>query len=326
VVDPEQRLAEQCDFPPAGVLAAALGVSEMFQYVRGSTRTGHRDVGLSLWSPGTNWQGTEARGTRCRYLPQRLAVVGLGHVGQAICWTLGLLAYPDRSMVEFTLQDFDKIIDANVSTGLLTCKTDLGRRKTRVVAERLEKLGFGTALLERRVDEHTRRTVDEPQWAIGGFDEVEPRRHLASTAGYTKVVDIGLGATARDYLDILIHVFPGGLTADQAWPNAATQTHNRDLPAAYKQEINRRLRDGSGEAEARCGVVQIADRSVAATFVGLVAACLTVAELVRALHGGPGDGVPVHKIISANLANPSRIDAVPNRESGAPSNPGWVAT
>jgi hypothetical protein len=35
--------------------------------------------------------------------------------------------------------------------------------------------------------------------------------------------------------------------------------------------------------------------------------------------------VPTHEVIAANLANPSRIEAVPNREPGAPTNPGWVA-
>lgn len=36
----------------------------------------------------------------------------------------------------------------------------------------------------------------------------------------------------------------------------------------------------------RCGLTQLASRTVGVPFVGLIAACLTIAEVLRRLHGG----------------------------------------
>src|SRR6266511_1803477 len=47
-----RRLAEAATITPAAVLAGALGVSEVFQHLRGNPIAGQRSVGLSLWSPG----------------------------------------------------------------------------------------------------------------------------------------------------------------------------------------------------------------------------------------------------------------------------------
>lgn len=35
-----------------------------------------------------------------------------------------------------------------------------------------------------------------------------------------------------------------------------------------------------------CGLTQLASRTVGVPFVGLIAACLTIAEVLRRLHGG----------------------------------------
>ena len=48
VEETKDRLAESLEFPLAGMLAAALGVSEAFQNVRGDAVAGRRSIGLSL--------------------------------------------------------------------------------------------------------------------------------------------------------------------------------------------------------------------------------------------------------------------------------------
>lgn len=323
VVDPTARLAERGDLPLVGILAAALGVSELFQYVRGSARTGYRNVGLSLWRPDADWRDPAAAGPVCRFLPQRLMIAGLGHLGQAVCWALGFLPYPDPNQVEFALQDFDIVISANVSTGLLTSPADLRRRKTRVVAASLERLGFTTRIIEKRIDEHARRTVDEPTWAVAGFDKVEPRRHLLN-AGFAKVVDIGVGAGVRDYLDILIHAFPSGMTATEAWPDNAGQPRTPALATAYEAAVQHQIRAGVSEGSARCGIIELAGISVAASFVGATAACLAGAELLRSLHGGTENDVPIHEVVSLCMANPAHVDVAPNRHREPVDHPGFV--
>ena len=320
---PTDQLPEANEFPLAGMLAAGLGVSETFQYIRGSTRAGWRDVGLSLWRPDADWRVPAAAGPACPYLPQRLQIGGLGHLGQAICWALGFLPYPATGGADLTLVDFDTIIEANCATGLLTTSADLGRRKARVVATRMEEIGFTTAIVERRIDDNTRRTADEPAWALAGFDRPEPRRALAN-AGFAKVIDLGLGAGSRDYLDILMHVFPSGLRPEQAWPLHIPPVTTPSLKAAYCNLAEREVAAGVSEGAARCGVIGLAGQSVAAAFVGASAASLAVAETLRELLGGTTADVPSYDVVSVSLANPTRVETARNRHDGVVDNPGFV--
>jgi hypothetical protein len=70
----------------------------------------------------------------------------------------------------------DSIIGGNLATGFLARPTDVGRRKTRLVAERLESLGLRTTIIERLFDEALTPVRDEPSLALAGFDDPVPRR------------------------------------------------------------------------------------------------------------------------------------------------------
>ncbi len=54
---------------PAGILAGALGISEVFQRELGDPVPGRRDVGVSLWRPDLDWRSAEALGPDLQYLP-----------------------------------------------------------------------------------------------------------------------------------------------------------------------------------------------------------------------------------------------------------------
>lgn len=100
------RLPERQEFTPSGVLAGALSVSEAFQFVRRSNaQAGRRAIGLSLWRPeeGICWQEQSAYGPSLDILPSRLWIIGLGHLGQAYLWTLGLLLYARPEEVQLVL-------------------------------------------------------------------------------------------------------------------------------------------------------------------------------------------------------------------------------
>ena len=202
--------------PLAGVVAGALAVSEVFQHALGSNTAACRDTGLSLWCPNLPWQSSEATGPALQRLPTGIWLLGLGHLGQANAWSLGCLPYDKPDDLEVYLVDFDTVIEANHSTGLLTLPTDISQRKTRVVASRLEQLGHLTRLIERPFDDHLRPSNTEPQLALAGFDKIEPRRALGDKFG--RVVDAGLGAGPTEYLDILLHTFPSVLTPAEAFP------------------------------------------------------------------------------------------------------------
>ena len=316
------RLEEGADCVLSGVLAAALAISECFQHVRGYVVAGRRDVGLSLWRPELEWRDPAAFGPTCPYLPSRLWLLGLGHLGQAYCWVLGLLPYVRPEDVWLMLQDFDRVVEANEATSLLASVDDLGQPKARVVARRMEELGFRTSITERRFDEHTRRRGDEPGLAFAGVDRPEPRRELEK-AGFDLIVDAGLGGGPEHYLDILIHSFPSGLTPTQAWPTRSRADSDRrpkalDRPA-YEDLAEQLRTEGFTEEEARCGVLDVAGQSIGAAFVGAATACLVLAEALRTLCDGPR-----YEVIGLSLRSPGYRDVVVNGNPGSPVNPGFV--
>jgi hypothetical protein len=172
----EGRLAEQHEFIPSGVLAGALAVSEVFQGVRGSNaQAGHRPVGLSLWRPeaSVSWLDTGDPGPALEFLPAKLWLIGLGHLGQAFLWMLGLLLYAQPDEVELVLQDTDVLVEANDSTSLLTSRGMLGQNKTRAIARWYEERGF--RIQERRFAPNFRVAEDEPQVALCGVDNPQAR-------------------------------------------------------------------------------------------------------------------------------------------------------
>ena len=316
----KDRLAESLEFPLAGMLAAAIGVSEAFQNLRGNAVAGRRSIGLSLWDPQSDWRYEPAYGEPCLYLPKRLWLIGLGHLGQAYAWALGLLPYGDHSAVDLVLQDYDSIVKANRSTGMLSDDASVDHRKTRVVAARLEALGFNTAITERHFDSATQRGVKEPSVALVGVDDPAPRR-LLEEAGFDLIVDAGLGGGTRNYLDILIHSFPSGVKAKIAWAERSESTTSSvvDQPAYLDihEQLSRttELTDG----EIRCGIIEVAGTSIGAAFVGCVAATFVLSEALRTLAGGPR-----FEVLGISLRSPHRPHVSKNTHEGVPANPGFV--
>ena len=309
--EPGERQA----MPLAGVVAGALAVSEIFQNLLGSRTAASRDVGLSLWRPDLPWQSMEAAGPSLQFLPSKIWLLGLGHLGQANAWSLGCLPYEQPDELDIYLVDFDTIIEANHSTGLLTNASDIGELKTRVVASELEQLGHHTRLIERRFGNDLTRHDAEPVLALAGFDRIEPRRALGDKFG--RVVDAGLGAGPTDYLDILIHTFPSQLSPAEAFPRQPVG--DPLLNAAYEAEIQRRTNQGIESGTARCGVLDLAGATPAAAFVGAVAGALSVADLLRFLHGGQQ-----YETLNVDLRSPNDAIAPPASKPQPPFNPGFT--
>ena len=320
VEETKDRLAESLEFPLAGMLAAALGVSEAFQNLRGHAVAGRRSTGLSLWEPQCDWRHEPAYGEPCLYLPKRLWLIGLGHLGQAYAWALGLLPYGYHSAVDLVLQDCDSIVEANRSTGMLSNDSSVGQRKTRVVAGRLEALGFLTAITERRFDSATRRSVDEPSVALVGVDDPAPRR-LLEGAGFNLIVDAGLGGDARNYLDILVHSFPSGIEATTAWAERPGSPASSVVDQPGYLDIHQQLTRSTEltDGEIKCGIIEVAGASVGAAFVGCVAATFVLSEVLRALAGGPR-----FEVMGVSLRSPHKSQVASNTHQGAPANPGFV--
>lgn len=296
--------------PQAAMLSAALAISEAFAFARGENGSvGHRDVGFSLWDPRRDWLKTWAEEPSLEFLPTRLWLLGLGHIGQAFLWGLGLLPYPDPGKATLLLQDIDTITPSTESTSVLTDRSLVSRKKTRAMAAWAERRGFKTTICERRFDATTRRGQDEPGIALCGFDNALARRAL-DNAGFDLVVEAGLGRGFDDFRALRIHILPGTRSASELWKDDGD---TRDLSSrpAYQQ-----LRAAGMD---QCGVTLLAGKAVGAPFVGAVASSLAIAEVLRFLHGGP-----LHQMIDLDLVAPEHHAFVQHQRDFGTLNPGFV--
>jgi hypothetical protein len=308
----DQSVPRGPDFPPAGVLAGSVAVAEAFQALRGNVRAGRRGHGLSLWRPDRPWLGLDAVGPDLdgQLAPSRMHLLGLGHLGQAYVWTLGWLPYPNPGDVEFVLQDVDVLTKANIATGLLATRWNLGQRKARVAE--LEARGFQTRLFERRFDENQRAGPDDPAIAMVGVDN-PATRSLLDDGGWQSIIDVGLGAGAGDYLHARVHAFPGEATPQSLWGGrtGAVDETLLDLPA-YRA-LERRLGD-------RCGAIMIAGRAVGAAFVGAFASAIAVGQLLRYY----ADDEARFEVIDLSLRDLSRPRVAMTRGWAGGDNLGYV--
>lgn len=300
--------------PLAGMLAAALAINEAYLFVNGGMPSaGRRAIGLSLWRPGAevDWLEADAGEPALAYLPSRLWLIGLGHLGQAYLWTLGLLPYAKPSDVSLVLQDVDVISPSTESTSILSDLSLVGQKKTRAMAAWAERRGFEAAIHERLFDAHFRCQPGEPAIALCGLDNASGRRAL-DQVGFDLVVEAGLGRGHRDFRTMRLHVLPGTRPAAEIWKVAPATESVEDRPA-----YARLLSDGTLD---RCGMTLLAGKAVGAPFVGAVAATLAISEVLRLLHGGP-----LHRLLDLDLLGLDHRVASPHSRDFSGVNPGFTA-
>lgn len=299
----------------APMLAAALAANEAFLYVSGHVGVaGRRAVGLSLWdpAPACDWLGAIVNEPVLSLLPARLWLIGLGHLGQAYLWALGLLPYARPQDLNLVLQDFDIITPSTESTSVLSDATLINIKKTRAMAAWAERRGFSTVIHERLFDASFRRQEDEPAVALCGLDNGAGRQAL-DQVGFDFVVEAGLGRGHRDFRAMRLHTLPTSRPAAQIWRGAQSEDQVEDRPA-YQGLL------ASGTLD-RCGVTLLAGKAVGAPFVGATAAALALSEVLRLLHGGV-----VHELIDLDLKAVEYRRTVPTQQNFSILNPGYVTT
>jgi hypothetical protein len=299
--------------PLTAMLAAGLAVNEVFLHVSDKMpAAGRRIVGMSLWQPdiGGDWLQPQSDGPALRYLPSKLWLIGLGHLGQAYLWGLGLLPYKRIKSLELVLQDVDIITPSSESTSVLSDCSNLGARKTRAMAAWAESRGFSASIVERLFAADFRRQGDEPAVALCGLDNALGRQAL-DQVGFDLVVETGLGRGHQDFRRIRLHTLPGRRGAGELWP-----IHPAD-ESAKLQPAYSRLHDG-GVLD-RCGMTLLAGKAVGAPFVGAVAASLALSEILRLLHGAR-----VHQVIDIDMLALEERVACLNPRDFSTFNPGFV--
>jgi hypothetical protein len=298
----------------APMLSAALAVNEAFLYTRSANSAfGRRAVGLSLWdpSPEVHWMEASDDEPELSYLPSRLWLIGLGHLGQAYLWGLGLLPYPEAKALSLTLQDVDRITPSTESTSILSEASLVGQKKTRAMAFWAERRGFSTTIHERLFGADFHRQAEEPAVALCGLDNSLGRRSL-DCVGFDLVIEAGLGRGYQDFRTMRLHTLPGPRPADVIWKTSDKEEENVEDRPGYQSL----LIDGTLD---RCGVTLLAGRGVGAPFVGATAACLALSEILRILHGGAA-----HQVIDLDLQGVEHRSAVRHPQSFNKLNPGYV--
>jgi hypothetical protein len=306
------RLGEREGCVLAGVLAGALGLSEVFQFFRGrNSMAMRRAFALSLWEPDAQIDWCANRNEPILdVVPDRFWLIGLGNLGQAYLWTIGFLGYSAPQNVQFTLQDFDILSKANISTSLLTNSRNIGMAKTRAMADWAEGRGYHTNIIERRFPGRLQLEDSDPHLALCGLDNAYARQKLEDV-GFELIAEAGLGAGER-YLNIDHHVFPGTRAAQDIWGDVAPQSNAEELVKrpGYRAIAARGIDE--------CGLLQLANRAVGVPFVGAVAAALVIAATCRHVL----TGVRVHQI-SLNLSTPDDRQVFADRAEWSAFNPGF---
>jgi hypothetical protein len=304
----------------AGVAAGALAVGQAFLAEQGDPRAGRTMQNLSLWSPESSNTGTEDAGPEAFFLPLEFWLIGLGNLGQSYLWALTMLEYPAPENVLLFLQDDDLVQEANWGTSILVRRGRYDVLKTRVAEEWVEHRGFQARRVDRRLDEHLRRTDREPALALAGLDRMAPRRVLGRP-GFEYIIDAGLGATVADYQKFRVNVFDR--TSDPAAHFAGVDDETEsvvkglmELPA-YRELA---LSDGDGG----CGAAILAERSVAVPFVSACVGALVVTQAIRIASGeahhvvSTGSVGDVRTIRAAVGQRPGRVNlaSVPTGSQG----------
>ena len=297
--------------PLAGMLAAALAINEAYLHVSGAKAAGRRAVGLSLWRPARDvaWLEADPSEPVLTYLPSQLWLIGLGHLGQAYLWGLGLLPYGSAQSLRLVLQDVDTVTASTESTSTLTDATLVGIKKTRAMAAWAERRGFSTSIQERLFDADFKRQPHEPAIALCGLDNAAGRRAL-DQVGFDMIVEAGLGRGHRDFRTMRLHTLPGPRPAAEMWKAPSPGEPVEDRPAYAKL-----MEDGVLD---RCGMTLLAGKAVGAPFVGAVAATLALSEVLRQLHGGL-----VHRLIDVDLLGLEHRTVVSAGEAFKALNPGY---
>ncbi|WP_131992947.1 thiamine biosynthesis protein ThiF [Acidipila rosea] len=300
--------------PPAAMLAAALAVNEAFLHVNGTAPVaGRRSLGLSLWNleAETDWLVDDPSEPPLTYLPSSVWLIGLGHLGQAYLWGLGLLPYADAQTLKLVLQDTDGVTPSTESTSILTDTSMVGQRKTRVLASWAERRGFQTEIQERLFGAWIKRQNFEPTVALCGIDNALGRRAL-DQAGFDLVLEAGLGRGHRDFRTMRIHSFPGSRSSEEIWTRTDAVREDTTQQAAYGDLLKKGALD-------QCGITLLAGKAVGAPFVGATAAALVLSELLRVLHGGI-----LNQLIDVDLLSLEHRAVVPNRISFHERNLGFA--
>lgn len=272
-----QEESAQSSHAIAGVAAAGAALNECFQYLYFKRLWAGQRV-IEFVVPGLG---------QPQMAPKSAWIIGLGHLGQAALWTMGLTFGNGTSTPVLRLQDYDRVTKSSLSTGLLARASDVGSLKSEVAARDMRQLGYRCEPVPRLLElERPIQSSDEV--CIVAVDSLGFRRQLDKLRG-SRIVEAGIGDGVDGFTKSQLHILPGRREAADIWSEGdsrASRQTNISAPAYQK------LLHETGD---ECGTTQLAGRSIATPFIGAF-----VGALLCSLSISGGTNFPDSFALDAN--------------------------
>ncbi len=265
----------------AGVVAGAEVVAQAFLAEQGDARAGTARSILSLWAPESKSCEQERIGPSSYNLPHALWLIGVGNLGQSFVWSLSLLADRESRALSVYLQDDDVVTRENWGTSVLVQKGQYGDLKTRIAEDWLLASKVDVRRIDRRLDEHLRRTPSEPSVALAGLHSYRDRR-LLGKPGFAYVIDAGLGSTHESYQRVRINTFDAALDPETHFAGLSDQGSNQVRRLLALPAYQALAEDATDHG---CGAALLAEAAVAVPFVSAIAGAFALAQAVRVSSG-----------------------------------------
>lgn len=252
--------------------------------------------GISLWNlnSGENWHKPENDGPENPYLPRNIWTLGLGHLGQAYLWTLGLMPFENPDQIQILLQDADVVQPENIGSQVLCFDQNIRKPKTRACMNFLEGFDFRTQIIEKPFvkGDCEQKWAENYPFILNGVDNAETRRSI-NKASFKLFLD---GATNGKF-DLFDSFTMRNISFIQKDPEIIWPQENEDDVIFHKNLYQKY------EKTHQCG--KMANIGISTPFVGLFSSTIMISELVRSINQGRR-----YSIVSLQLRDLSSMEAI----------------
>lgn len=225
-------------------------------------------------------------------MPNRIALLGLGQLGQAYLALLHFLYIDGDRRPELVLLDYQRFGSENFATQILLDPDEtrwVGVKKVDYLASILDRAGWTVEALNLELGWSTPQLTEHPPIALVGFDNLEARR-MAASWGFQWIIESGVGASLSQPRVTWSSIPPDASLAQSLFQEAPPGLSS-ETESAFVQELRK--------TPGQCGWLTFQGIAASAPSLGLVAAAYALAELLR---WSAGERIPVRGI--AHLWSP----------------------
>ena len=261
------------------------------------------NTGISLWNlnSGENWFKRENEGPHDLNMPRNIWALGLGHLGQAYLWALGLMPFREPEKCLLLLQDADAIDMENIGSQILCFDHYVGKPKTRPCIDFLEGLGFRTQIVEKPFmkGDSIQEWMKSFPILLNGVDNIKTRKSISSEQLELFIDGATNGTLALFDSFTMKNIIKSEKNTNELWPEESI----KDEKILHKKLYEKY------EKSHKCG--QLTNIGISTPFVGLFGATIVLAELFRSLNYGRA-----YSIVTLQLRDLSNLSAIENGSYG----------